>query len=338
MKFTTMARAGLGVFEGHLTGKPKPLFIIISVTNKCPSNCSYCNIPKREQRELTLDEIKSLLDQIVAMGTQRVGIWGGEPLIRDDIGEIIDYAVSKGLYVTLDSNGYYLPEKIEQLKNLPHLLLSIDGDEKAHDANREPGSYQKVLKAAQAASSRKMNLWTITVLTKNNINEKSVDHLLYLADKYNFTTSYQLLHHSENFGDSLTLRPTREEYNEALKMLMEKKKQGRRIGTSFNAFHHLIEWGDHNRYRIPEKHKHWDCWAGRFYANVDTDGKVYPCSLLVDQVDAKNYLEVGFKEAYEYIAQIPCRQCMATCYTEYNMLFSLNFSTIFEWAYAFRRK
>ncbi|MCE1246952.1 MAG: radical SAM protein [Firmicutes bacterium] len=338
MEFGRMARAGLGVFEGRITGKPKPMFVIISVTNRCPSRCNYCRIPCREQREMTTDELKSLIDQVVAAGTQRIGIWGGEPLVRDDIGEIIDYAVGRGLYVTLDSNGYLLPERIDLLKNLPHLLLSIDGDETSHDANREKGSYQKVLAAIKTASARKMNLWTITVLTKNNINDKSIDHLLDLADEYNFTTTYQLLHHQENFGDSTSMRPTDEEYRDCIKRLMEKKRQGRRIGTSFKLFKHLLEWSDHKHYMLPKQRSDWKCWAGKFYANVDADGKVYPCSLLVDHVPAKNFLEVGFEEAYKSISELPCQQCMATCYSEYNMLFSLNFDVIFEWATAFRNK
>lgn len=338
MEFFRMVKAGLGVIKGYITGKPDPLFVIFSVTNRCPSNCSYCSIPCREHKELTTDEIKSLIDQIKKMGTQRLGIWGGEPLVRDDIGEIVDYALDKGLYVTLDSNGYLLPEKIEKLKRLPHLLLSLDGPEEAHDANREPGSFKKVMKAVEAASAKKMNLWTITVLTKNNIGKESLDYLLDLAEKYNFTTTYQLLHHSENFGDSFSLRPSGEEYNEAVKYLMKRKQEGARIGTSMRAFQHLLDWPDHSKFKIPEGKGSWKCWAGKFYANVDVDGKVYPCSLLVEHVPAKNYLEAGFKEAYESISPLPCQRCLATCYTEYNMLFSLNFFTIFEWTLAFRKR
>jgi len=332
-----MAKAGLGVFTGHLTGKPKPLFVIVAVTNRCVSHCSYCDIPNRCQREMTTDEIKSLIDQVVNMGTQRMGLWGGEPLVRDDIGEIIDYAVEKGLYVTLDSNGYLVPQKIDQLKNLSHLLLSIDGPEEANDANREKGGFKKVMKAIEIASKMDLSLWTITVLTKNNIDEKSIDFLLDLADEYNFTTSYQILHHSENFGDSVTLRPTPEEYNRALRYLMKKKKEGRRIGTSFAAFQHLINWPDHSKYILPDGKRNWKCWAGKFYANVDVDGSVYPCSLLVEKVPSKNFLEVGFREAFESLQDPPCRICQATCYTEYNMLFSLRLGTIMEWTTAFRK-
>lgn len=337
MKFTRMAKVGLSVFAGHLTGKPKPLFVIVALTNRCVSHCRYCSIPDRRQREMTTDEIKSLIDQIVDMGTQRLGLWGGEPLVRDDIGEIVDYAVEKGLYVTVDSNGYLIPHKIDQLKNLQHLLLSIDGPEEANDANREKGGFRKVMKAIEVASKKNINLWTITVLTKNNIDEKSLDFLLDIADEYNFTTSFQLLHHSKNFGDSTTLRPTPEEYNNALRYLMKKKSEGRRIGTSYAAFRHLIDWPDHSKYILPDRKRGWKCWAGKFYANVDADGSVYPCSLLVEKVPSKNFLEVGFKEAFESLQEPPCQICQATCYTEYNMLFSLRLGTIMEWATAFRK-
>lgn len=338
MKLATMARAGLGVFAGHFSGKPAPLFIIWAVTNRCPSNCNYCNIPKRCQKELTTEESFSLIDQIVEAGCQRIGLWGGEPLMRDDIGEIVDYALEKGLYVTLDSNGYLFPEKVDQLKNLPHLLLSIDGPEEVHDKNREEGSYKKVLRAIQAASARNMNLWTITVLTVNNSNPESIDYLLDLADKYNFTTTFQLLHHSENFGDSFSLQPEPEVYREIIRYLIEKKKEGRQIGTSLRAFNHLLTWEDYSKFKIPQTKNGRKCWGGKFFANVDVNGNLYPCSLLVEYVESKNFLEVGFKEAYESIPEPPCNQCLATCYTEYNQLFSLDFKTILEWASAFRKK
>lgn len=337
MKYTRMARAGAGVFKGHITGRPDPMFVILAVTDRCNSNCNYCKIPQRGNVELTFGQIRDLIDQISDLGCQRLGLWGGEPLIRDDIGEIVDYAVSKGLYVTLDSNGYLYPEKADQLKNLSHLILSIDGPKKAHDANRIVGGFDMVYDALKVAKERKIKTWTITVLTENNINDESLDELLDLADELNFMPTFQLLYHGDTMGDSVSMKPSDDEYRDVLKRLVEKKKQGRRIGTSVKCFKHLIEWPDYRRNKSSESSSYFKCWGGKFYANVDTNGKIYPCSVLVDEMDALNYLDVGFEKALAHVSSPPCKKCIATCYSEYNMLFSLDFKTIGEWVRAFRR-
>ncbi len=90
---------GRGALLANLFGRRIPLSVMYSVTNRCPSQCAYCNIPNRKQRELTTKEAFSLIDQLVEAGTQRLALWGGEPLVRDDIGSIIDYAKIKGLYL-----------------------------------------------------------------------------------------------------------------------------------------------------------------------------------------------------------------------------------------------
>ena len=54
---------------------------------------------------MTTREVFRLFDEIAAMGTIRIGLWGGEPLIRDDIGDILEYGKKKGFYITMDTNG-----------------------------------------------------------------------------------------------------------------------------------------------------------------------------------------------------------------------------------------
>ena len=92
MRLKNLFNMGGGVLKAKVLNQRVPLNIMLSVTNRCTSNCCYCNISNRKQRELTTREILDLVDQITKMGTQRLGLWGGEPLIRDDIGQIIDYA------------------------------------------------------------------------------------------------------------------------------------------------------------------------------------------------------------------------------------------------------
>lgn len=335
MRAKNIFKMGIGVAKGRILGKRNPLNVMFSVTNRCLSHCSYCNIPKRKQQELTTEQIFNLIDQLTENGTERLGLWGGEPLIREDIGRIIDYAKGKGLYVTLDSNGYLVPEKIDHLRNLDHLILAFDGDEKTHDKNRESGSFKKVIKAIETAT-KKIPVWTITVLTKHNLD--SIDFILEKAERYGFLATFQLIHHNDRLGrNSESLIPARQSYRDSVEKLLEKKKKGAPIASSTRYLEYILEWPD---YRIPTSSRRNGlvCWAGRFYCNVDTDGSVYPCSIMVEKTGALNYLEVGFKKAFDYIGNVQCKACIASCYTEYNYLYSGDLKTISEWLKAIKYK
>ncbi len=336
MRLRTMVRAGAAVLKSRVAGVDYPLFVILSTNNSCQAHCQYCRIPARQQRQMTTAEIHRLIDEIAAMGTQRLGIWGGEPLLRPDLTEILAHARKRGLYVTLDTNGYLLPQRPELFKNLDHLIVSLDGPEEAHDANREPGSWRKAM-AALDCVPRGHTVWTITVLTRNNLDH--VDWILDEADKRGFVATFQVLHHNELFGVNDGLRPSDEEYRRVLRYLVEQKRKGRRIGTSKGCFEHLIDWKDYRQNTSPEGGLGWKkCWGGKFFVNVDTNGDVYPCSLTVGEVPAPNFLEMGFAEAWRRVTPPPCQSCLATCYSEYNLLFSLNCRTILQWVTALGRK
>ena len=332
MKLKTIMRAGTGVLTGRLTGSPRPMFMILGITNRCDAKCSYCNIPHRKQREMTTEEIFSLLEQAAALGVQRVGIWGGEPLVRADIGDIVKKAKELELYVTLDTNGFLLPKRIHEFPDLDHIIISLDGDEAAHEANREPGSHKKVMAAIEAAAP-KIKTWTITVLTKNNLDQ--IDWIIDQAEKLGFVATFQVLHHNPAMGDSLTLLPEPGEYRKALEYIMQRKKDGAPVGTSTACLNHLKNWGNYRE--IYKKEPGPVCWAGKFFFNVDADGSIYPCSLLVDQQEAPNFLETGLKKAVNSLEAPPCNSCLATCYTDYKLLFNLHFPTILEWVNAVRR-
>lgn len=336
MKFSTMVRAGTAVLKSRVAGVDYPLFAILSTNNTCQSRCRYCRIPSRAQKEMSTEQILGLIDQMAEMGTQRLGLWGGEPLLRPDITRIVSHARQRGLYVTLDTNGYLLPERRELLDHLDHLILSLDGPEEAHDANREPGSWKKVMAALDCIPPGR-TVWTITVLTRHNIQH--VDWILDEADRRGFVPTFQVLHHNELFGINDELRPSAEEYAQVLRYLAEQKRRGRRIGTSVGCFEHLAAWKDYQRNTSPEGGLGWKkCWGGKFFVNIDTNGDLYPCSLTVGELPAPNALELGFAEAYRQVAPPPCQSCLATCYSEYNLLFSLNFRTILQWVRALGRR
>ncbi len=315
-----------------------PLNAMISVTNRCNSRCSYCNIFNRKQRELTTSEMLDLLKQLKKAGTQRIALWGGEPLVREDISQLIDYAKDKcGFFVSMDTNGYLVPNRIESLKKIDVLVISIDGPENIHDKNREPGSFKKVLKAIETAAPL-MNVFTITVLTKENLEH--IDYILKLAVEYNFSTTFQLLHHSDELAseNENNMVPLSEQYRNAIKHLLKRKREGAPIVSSVQYLEYLLKWKDYSITTLTEQ-TDLKCWAGKLYCNVDTDGSIYPCSVMIGCVKAKNFLDCGFDKAFEYIKNIDCKACTASCFTEYNFIHSLNLSVIYNWfKYTGRKK
>ena len=335
MQLKNIIKTGWVALGANVWNRRSPLNVMLSVTNHCPSRCNYCNIPLRKQEELTTRQIFSLIDQISLMGCQRLGLWGGEPLVRDDIGEIVDYAKEKNLFVTLDSNGYMVPEKMKLLKNLDHLILALDGPEAVHDLNRERGSFQKVMAAIEAVSG-KAAFWTITVLTKHNID--SIDFILDKAREYGFLATFQLLHHNDILGrNNDALLPDSESYRRTIRKLILEKKKNAPIASSLNYLNYILQWPDYKSTTYSNRIDNLRCWAGRLYCNVDTDGSIYPCSLLVDKVKALNFMECGFREAFENITQDSCKACMASCFTEYNYLYSLDILSAIEWLSSMRK-
>jgi len=335
MELRNIIRMGWGVFCAHAWDRKGPLNVMLSITNRCSCRCNYCNIFNRQTRELKTTEIFELIDQIRQLGCQRLGLWGGEPLLRDDIGEIINYAKKKKLFVTLDSNGYLLPQKIKLLKNLDQLILAFDGPKQMHDLNKEEGSFEKVMAAIEAAKG-KIKFWTITVLTKNNLD--SIDFILEKAREYNFLAAFQLLHHNDILSrNQSALLPPAQECREAIQKLILAKHKGQPIASSESYLRYILNWPDYKKVISPDSINGLKCWAGRLYCNVDTDGSLFPCSLLIGKGKALNFLEVGFKKAFNNLRHEFCNACMGGCFTEYNYLYSLHINTIIDWLNSMKR-
>ncbi|MEI7752709.1 MAG: radical SAM protein [Candidatus Omnitrophota bacterium] len=323
------AAMGLGALKANLLGTKTPLSVMLSVTNSCNSKCSYCDIPLRKQREMSTEEIIKLIDEMSAAGVQKLSLWGGEPLLRKDIGRIIGRAKEKGMYVNCDSNGYLVPQKFEEIKDLDFLILSFDGEKTYHDQNREPGSFDKFIRAVEHVNNR-ISVWTLTVLTKHNIN--SVDFIVEKAKEHGFKTMFQVPYHPQGIGAPASLFATAEEYRRTFRRLIEMKKDGAPIISSQHYLRVVADWpffpdttNEERKRGIPK------CWAGKLFCNIDTNGDMYPCSPMIDRVKPLNCLELCFEESFRRLSSLSCRACVSACCVEANLVFSFDLLTIQEW-------
>ncbi len=324
--------AGSAVLN-RAVGMRRPLNLMLALTDRCTGNCSYCQLPQRGRPEMTRTEVERLLDEAAAAGCQRVGLWGGEPLLRDDIEPIIRRARDRGMFVTVDTNGHLIPERTRALAQANHVNVSLDGDEAAHDLNRGKGTWQRTMRGIEHARARNFPLWTITVLSKHNVDQ--VDWMLKTARELGFLTTFQVLHHNDEIGCNDGLYASHEQLKEVAELLLARKREGAPIASSEGYLKLLSTWPDFTVNRYPSFGEYPRCLAGRLYCNVDVDGSMYPCSLFIDEMEnPPNVRDLGFKGAFDAMRLPDCNACLAGCFTEYNLLYGLDISTGLNWVRA----
>ncbi|MBI1904935.1 MAG: radical SAM protein, partial [Rhodocyclales bacterium] len=116
----------------RLDGDGKPLWLSLELTYRCPLKCSWCNNPldfdDYAANELSTEEWKQVLRDARGLGALQRGFTGGEPLVRDDLEELVAYADSIGFYTNLITSGIGLTEaRLVALKaaGLKQIQLSL---------------------------------------------------------------------------------------------------------------------------------------------------------------------------------------------------------------------
>lgn len=153
-------------------------------TLSCNANCKHCgsNAEKKSyEGELTTQEIKNAFKQIANdMDASKIliNVTGGEPLVRKDLFEVMEYATKElNFHWGMTTNGILLnDENIEKLKksNMETISISIDGLEKTHDSFRGvQGSYKAIVNNIKKLKQANFleHIQVTTVFHKENINE-----------------------------------------------------------------------------------------------------------------------------------------------------------------------
>ena len=322
------------VLKGHILKRPQLLNVTLTTNTRCNFKCNYCKIWKREENELTTAQIEDLIEQLSSLGTQRLGLTGGEPLLREDIGHLIDYAKSRGIFVTLNTNGSLVEERIKELGNVDILSLSLDGEKDIHNLHKRDGAYSQVMRAIEVAKRAHLTVMTTTTLTRDNLN--SAGFILQKARQMGFKTAFQLLHHPQTAaGDTTSFLPSSEEYRKTIEELISlKEKNPKIIINSRRYFEILLNWPNYRRVALEQAPFKVSCWAGRFYCHIDVNGDVYPCHQVLKSMVVPNILTSPLSEALGNLPRPSCSICMAGDYLEYNLLFSLNLRALKDLLYA----
>lgn len=170
----------------------KVKYVRLSVTDRCDFRCVYCMnenmrfLPR--ESILTLEEIGRIATVFSQLGVEKVRLTGGEPLVRTDILQLVDFIGTLGLKdFTLTTNGSQLPHYAQQLKQsgLTRINISLDSlnPKRFHKITRT-GSLDKVLKGIDAAIEQNFDQIKInTVIMKGRNEDEVLDLIDFIKDR-----------------------------------------------------------------------------------------------------------------------------------------------------------
>jgi len=163
-----------------------PLRMDLALTYRCNNKCTKCYVEhKREIIELTTDEWKQVLDNLWEIGIPHVTFTGGEPTLRKDLPELVEYAEDLGIITGIISNGRMFKDKkfVDKLvtAGIDHFQITIEShDEKLHDELCGfKGAWKETVQGIKNIVPTPVYILTNTTLTPYNIKdiEKTIDFL-----------------------------------------------------------------------------------------------------------------------------------------------------------------
>lgn len=275
----------------------KELFeVTIEVLQKCPNQCIYCSSWSSLDRAeaLGFDTICGIVDDAAKLGAALINLSGGEPLMRSDIVDIIDYIKSKGLKMRLYTSGIYYDQGYQSIPDF--LLEAIAGKVDTLIFNYETASLKMYAKIMGTVPG---NLFLIEETIQKAINLGITVETHLVPMKCNYQEIPQTLERVYSLGVSkvslLRFVPQGRsvEHVEATALLGEEEDALQVMLKDLSE-----QYKDKLRLGKPYRSKRFStCWTGTVRLAVRYDGFVFPCGAFKDgMMTFKGFAPENIKE------------------------------------------
>jgi radical SAM protein with 4Fe4S-binding SPASM domain len=245
-----------------------PLSAHFDITWRCNERCVHCYLDHDLKGEMSTDEIKGVLKQLANTGTFFLSISGGEPLLRRDCFEILEYARSLRFNVKLKTNAVMIgPKEAQRLKDLgiEQIQISVYSHRpEIHDTiTKLPGSLKRTLDAIRRMTAIGLKVSITNVLMKHNVADGR--HVQKLA---------------KELGVSFVIDPTITPMLNGDRSILSLGLSGKELEEVFRT-EELV--GNVGEYCAPSTAPDEDdldghsCSAGHTLAYISPFGDVYPC-------------------------------------------------------------
>jgi MoaA/NifB/PqqE/SkfB family radical SAM enzyme len=242
----------------------RPIILTHSLTSKCNCQCKICHIwrEKRKTSEMTTREVFGVLEEAKKLNFVAYVAWGGEPLMRPDTLEILEYAQELGLYTSLITNGTMLPEKADKLAGISDLTwVSLDHDSDYHDEMRgRKGVFKDAVEGILKLKRARGRVVINCVLSKMNMD--APERMARLARRLNVGVTFDPMEVFMGSNSEYALTPT--ECSSLFTIVYRLKKEGYPILNSYEFLGHFKNPLDYS------------CAQPKIFISVSDEGKVEP--------------------------------------------------------------
>src|SRR5205823_1137223 len=221
-------------------GLDAPICLTWELTYACNLSCTHClsSSGRRDPRELSTAECKAVIDELQRMQVFYVNIGGGEPTVRPDFWELVEYAVAHQVGVKFSTNGVKLtPERARWLAATDYVdvQISLDGaTADVNDAVRGRGSYDTAIRAMRNLADAGFRGFKLSVvMTRHNVGQ--LEGFKEIADTYGAQLRITRLRPSGRGADVWDdLHPTAAQQLDLYNWLVE---HGENVLTGDSFFH-----------------------------------------------------------------------------------------------------
>jgi radical SAM protein with 4Fe4S-binding SPASM domain len=270
----------------HLLG---PLAVHLEIIAACNLRCTHCfagELPRKT--ELSLAQMDRLFAELASLGSFRLGLTGGEPLLRKDLLDIVDAATSHGLHPCLTTNGLLIDERIARelgKREWVWLNVSLEGaTATSNDRVRGLGTFTEVKRRLRilAEHARFTIAFTIT-----SANAEEVEACAALARELGAHTAvFRPLYPVGVAREHPELMPSFSQYTDALA----------RLAGDLHAIDPFSP--QHRANQQARTYQNLGCGAANLVASISASGDVNPCSFLGSEFDGGNLHERSFAEIW----------------------------------------
>ena len=273
-----------------------------------------------------------MIDELADLGCRRLSITGGEALVRQDVADFITRARERGMSCSMVSNGVLVKRRIDDLRQLSSLTLSLDALGSANDEVRGEGVFDAVREAISAAKGVGIPVWINAVLSSKTA--PMLDELLEFIDGHDLHLTVTVVRSGapDLYHKAASVKPEDDEIRKMLVRLADLTRTNPRLLFSEATYRHAARWRDYSRDRYEADELPSDdpllrngprCHAGRYYLTIAPDGTVYPCCNTLMRISGGKVITDGVVGAWRNLHDHGCVACHTCCQVEHNYLFSL---------------